>query len=185
MYCQSIRTVRGISRDDRARIATCSLILPKKKQPAAKFFPPTSSDWPRPQIGLHRSLIDKTTPTTPSRQSLIHKRRFGAIPSKRMRIDEFVCTMAAVNLNGSMHNPRLYVCIHSQRNRRKGGVNFDMVARTDPSNCDNLNGDGGGWVCACARQCARVRVCVRACVREYVQACVMCVQYTITIFDPG
>ena len=25
MYCQTIRTVRDISRDDRARIATCSL----------------------------------------------------------------------------------------------------------------------------------------------------------------
>ena len=28
MYCQTIRTVRDISRDDRARIATCSLRTP-------------------------------------------------------------------------------------------------------------------------------------------------------------
>ena len=31
------------------------------------------------------------------------------------------------------------------------------------------NSDGGGWVCA----------------REYVCACMMCLQYTIIIFDPG
>ena len=73
---------------------------------SAKFFSPKSSDWPRPQITLRRSLIDKTTPTTPSRQSLIDKPRFGAIPSKRMRIDEFVCTMAAnINESMTMHNP--------------------------------------------------------------------------------
>ena len=28
IYCQTIRTVRNISRDDRARIATCSLRTP-------------------------------------------------------------------------------------------------------------------------------------------------------------
>ena len=28
IYCQTKRTVRGISRDDRARIATCSLRTP-------------------------------------------------------------------------------------------------------------------------------------------------------------
>ena len=50
--------------------------------------------------------------------------------------------------------------IHRQWNRRKGGVNFVMVGRTDPSNIDNLNGDGGVWVSVCAR------VCVRACVRD-------------------
>ena len=59
--------------------------------------------------------------------------------------------------------------IHSQRNRRKWGVNFVMVGRDDPSNSDNLNGDGG--VC--------VRACVRACVRECVRAFVMCLPYTI------
>ena len=74
----------------------------------AKIFFPKSSDWPRPQITLRRSLIDKTTPTTPSRQSLIDKPRFGAIPSKCMRIDEFVCTMAAnINESMTMHNRRL------------------------------------------------------------------------------
>ena len=41
-------------------------------------------------------------------------------------------------------------------------------AHTDPSNSDNLDGDGGGWACACARVCACVClcVCVRACVRD-------------------
>ena len=37
------------------------------------------------------------------------------------------------------------------------------------------NSDGGGWVSACARVCARA----------YVHACVMCLQYTIILFDPG
>ena len=46
----------------------------------------------------------------------------------------------------------------------KRGVNFVIVGRTDPSNSDNQNGDGGGLVCACARVC--VRVCVRSCVRD-------------------
>ena len=32
MYCQSIRTVRDISRDDRARIASCSLLTPTDRQ---------------------------------------------------------------------------------------------------------------------------------------------------------
>ena len=32
MYCQMIRTVRDISRDDRARIATCSLRTPTDRQ---------------------------------------------------------------------------------------------------------------------------------------------------------
>ena len=32
MYCQTIRTVRDISRDDRARIATCSLRTPTDRQ---------------------------------------------------------------------------------------------------------------------------------------------------------
>ena len=31
MYCQTIRTVRNISRDDRARIATCRLLTPTDK----------------------------------------------------------------------------------------------------------------------------------------------------------
>ena len=54
--------------------------------------------------------------------------------------------------------------------RGKGGVNFVVVGRTDPSNSDNQNGDGGGLVCAYAWVC----LCVHAaCVR----ACVMCLQY--------
>ena len=32
--------------------------------------------------------------------------------------------------------------------RRKVGVNVVMVGRTDPSNSDNQNGDGGGLLCA-------------------------------------
>ena len=32
MYCQTIRTVRNISQDDRARIATCSLLTPTDRQ---------------------------------------------------------------------------------------------------------------------------------------------------------
>ena len=58
--------------------------------------------------------------------------------------------------------------------RRKVGINFFMVGRTDPSNNDNQNSDGGGLVCACARvpvcvcagMCAGVRACVRACNRD-------------------
>ena len=32
IYCQTMRTVRDISRDDRARIATCSLRTPTDRQ---------------------------------------------------------------------------------------------------------------------------------------------------------
>ena len=32
IYCQTIRTVRDISRDDRARIATCSLRTPSDRE---------------------------------------------------------------------------------------------------------------------------------------------------------
>ena len=48
------------------------------------------------------------------------------------------------------------------------------IHTTDPSNSDNPDGDGGGWVCAkCVRVCAYVRVCV------------MCLPYTMLLFDPG
>ena len=52
--------------------------------------------------------------------------------------------------------------------RRKRGVNFVMGGRTDPSNSDNKNGDGGSLVLACASVCVRacVHACVRACVRD-------------------
>ena len=60
--------------------------------------------------------------------------------------------------------------------RRKGGVNFVMVGRTDPSN--SQNGDGDMLVCG------RARVCV--CARAWVHVCVvMCLQYTLIIFYPG
>ena len=39
-----------------------------------------------------------------------------------------------------------------------------MVGRTNPSNSDNQNGDGGGLVCARVYVCACV--CVHACVRD-------------------
>ena len=57
-------------------------------------------------------------------------------------------------------------------------------AHTDPSNSDNLDGDGGGWACACARARECVRVCfyVCVCVRACVRACVMCLPYTIILF---
>ena len=42
-----------------------------------------------------------------------------------------------------------------------------MVERTDPSNSDNQNGDGGGLVCAC--------VCARVCVYACVHACVVAI----------
>ena len=32
IYCQTMRTVRDISRDDRARLATCSLRMPADRQ---------------------------------------------------------------------------------------------------------------------------------------------------------
>ena len=62
---------------------------------------------------------------------------------------------------------------------------------TDPSNSDNLNGDGGVWVCACARvgACARVCACVRVCVFVCVCVCACLLDvfaiYTIIIYDSG
>ena len=54
-----------------------------------------------------------------------------------------------------------------------------------PLNSANMYGGGDGGVCACARAHACVCVCsrVRACVG--MGACVMCLQYTIIIFDLG
>ena len=61
------------------------------------------------------------------------------------------------------------------------------LAGTDPSNSDTATA-----VCVCVwvggARVARVRAhacsCVRTCVRVCVCACVMCLQYTIIIFDP-
>ena len=63
--------------------------------------------------------------------------------------------------------------IDRQQNRRNGALTLSWLGATDPSNNDNLNGDGDGGVCAC--------ISAHACVC----ACVMCLQYTIIIFDPG
>ena len=43
-----------------------------------------------------------------------------------------------------------------------------MVGRHRPIEQRQPEGDGGGWVGACARVCVsvRLRVCVRACVRD-------------------
>ena len=43
----------------------------------------------------------------------------------------------------------------------------------------NLYGGGDDGVCVCARVCSRAFACVCMC------ACVICLQYTIIIFDPG
>ncbi len=87
--------------------------------------------------------------------------------------------------------------IHGQRNRRKDGVSSSWLGAHRPCNTDNLDSDGSGWVGLCARVCVRVCVhvwacaracmlaCVRACLRVCVRARVMCLQYTILIFDPG
>ena len=66
---------------------------------------------------------------------------------------------------------RTRYCIHlneaatGHSTSAKRGVNFVMVGRTDPSNSDNHNGDGGGLVSACARVCVLACVCVRVCMR--------------------
>ena len=41
------------------------------------------------------------------------------------------------------------------------GVNFVIVGRTDPSDSDNQNDNGGGLVCV--RECVCVRACVCVC----------------------
>ena len=55
-------------------------------------------------------------------------------------------------------------------------------AHTDPSNSDNLEGDDvGGWVGVCVH----ATVCVCVCVRAYMRVYVMCLPYTIILFDTG
>ena len=53
--------------------------------------------------------------------------------------------------------------IDRQRNRRKGALTPSPLSATDPSNSDNLKGDGGVRV----RVPVLVRVRVRACVRAW------------------
>ena len=111
----------------------------------------------------------------------------------QVRASEFLYTRKPPKtIANTASHTRLFIwmkqwpAIYRQWNRRKGaGGYFVMVGRTDPSNSDNLNGDGGGWVSACVRLCARARACV--CVRACTHACVVCLQYTIQgsvlIFD--
>ena len=56
-----------------------------------------------------------------------------------------------------------------------------MVGCTDPSHSDHLNGGVCVCVCVCMSECVCARACV--CVRACMHACVMCLQYTIIIFD--
>ena len=48
-----------------------------------------------------------------------------------------------------------------------------MAGRIDPSNSDNLNGDGGRCVQG-AQVCEGVCACVRACVHACMRACCAC-----------
>ena len=41
--------------------------------------------------------------------------------------------------------------IDRQRNQQKRALTPSWMGATDPSNSDNLNGDGSGWVSACVR----------------------------------
>ena len=58
------------------------------------------------------------------------------------------------------------------------------LSNTDPSNSDTATA-----VCVWGGVCTRSRGCVRTRVRPFIRACmracVMCLQYTIIIFDPG
>ena len=60
--------------------------------------------------------------------------------------------------------------VDRQRIRRKEALTPSWLGATDPSNSDNLNGDGGGRGFACARVCVYVCACVRACVHACVRA---------------
>ena len=57
MYCQTIRTVRDISRDDRARIATCSLRTPTDKLIYMKTSM-QSTNKPRPPVPSSMDVCD-------------------------------------------------------------------------------------------------------------------------------
>ena len=58
-------------------------------------------------------------------------------------------------------------------------MNASGAAVTVGRNSANLYRGDGGVVCVCVCLCAGACVCVR------VRACVMRLQYTIIIFDPG
>ena len=64
--------------------------------------------------------------------------------------------------------------------------------RTDASNSDIMYGGDCGvceyaYVYVCVRVCVRARVCARACMCAHacacMRACVMCLQYTMIIFN--
>ena len=64
------------------------------------------------------------------------------------------------------------------------GVGRDGSA---PTNSANLYGGGDDGVCVCVCVCVREYVCVleHTCARVHSCAFVMCLQYTIIIFNPG
>ena len=59
MYCQTIRPVRDISGDDRARIATCSLRTPtdRLKEKYSIDEAPTGHSWPAEQANRGRIFV--------------------------------------------------------------------------------------------------------------------------------
>ena len=58
IYCQTIRTVRDISRDDRARIATCSLRTPTDRQTKTNYSIDTSKEPVCPRVELTSSTLN-------------------------------------------------------------------------------------------------------------------------------
>ena len=80
---------------------------------------------------------------------------------------------ASVYFNGQ----RPAICHQRSRSSRLFG--------TDPSNSDTATAVCVCGVCVHVFARVRAHACVRACVRPFVRACMMCLQYTIIIFDPG
>ena len=84
----------------------------------------------------------------------------------------FFITKKHLKLSRIQERKKQRSAIHRHWNRRKGGVNYVTVGRTDPSISDNGGGRGArARVCVreCVRVCARVCAYVRACVRVWVR----------------